>query len=229
MTHPRRRRGDPDQVIALRRGISQRTGSDRIRWDAASTFPGLGSGQVDSHHATPAISRTMGQLWKEDLLPYRQLAKQLPMVMVSHAGLSRSRARAPRLHLQLLDHRCPAAKRSAISGLILSDDMEMGGILNHSSIEDAAVAAILAGTDMIEICRSDELIFRAYEALLTEAERSTAFRNRLAASALRVARAKRTMPVTALRPPTEKSIESLRQQVQSLAARVERTAERDPA
>ena len=55
----------------------------------------------------------------------------------------------------------------------------MGGILKVLSIEDAAIAAIRAGTDLIEICHSPELILRAYEALIAEAERKITFRGLL--------------------------------------------------
>ncbi len=70
-------------------------------------------------------------------------------------------------------------KRLQYRGIIFSDDMEMGGILKYMRIEEAAVAAIAAGMDLIEICHSPELILRAYEALLAEGERSPAFSNLL--------------------------------------------------
>ena len=37
--------------------------------------------------------------------------------------------------------------------------------------------AIRAGSDLIEICHSAELILRTYEALIAEAEKSAAFRD----------------------------------------------------
>ena len=51
-------------------------------------FPGLGEGKLDSHHALPVIEKSLKKLWAEDLLPYRTLRRQLPMVMISHASLS---------------------------------------------------------------------------------------------------------------------------------------------
>src|SRR6266849_1205262 len=48
-------------------------------------FPGLGEGTLDSHHQLPVIEKPLKKLWAEDLLPYRILRAQLPMVMVSHA------------------------------------------------------------------------------------------------------------------------------------------------
>ena len=49
-------------------------------------FPGLGGGSLDSHLETPAIRRTLRELMSEDLVPYRELRKELPMIMVSHAA-----------------------------------------------------------------------------------------------------------------------------------------------
>jgi beta-N-acetylhexosaminidase len=67
----------------------------------------------------------------------------------------------------------------------------MGGILKFLPVEDAAVAAIRAGSDLLEICHSPELILRTYEALVSEGERSAAFRKVLLATARDSAR-KRT-------------------------------------
>jgi beta-N-acetylhexosaminidase len=55
----------------------------------------------------------------------------------------------------------------------------MGGILKFLSVDEAAVAAVRAGTDLMLICHSSELILRAYETLLREAEKSAAFRTLL--------------------------------------------------
>ena len=66
--------------------------------------------------------------------------------------------------------------------------MEMGGILKFLPIEEAAVAAIRAGMDMLEICHSPELILRAYEALIAEGERSVAFRTLLIERARKMSR-----------------------------------------
>jgi beta-N-acetylhexosaminidase len=74
-------------------------------------------------------------------------------------------------------------KQIGYRGIVFSDDLEMGGILKFLSIEEAAIAAIRAGMDLMEICHSPELILRAYESLIGEAERSKAFRDLLLARA----------------------------------------------
>jgi beta-N-acetylhexosaminidase len=142
----------------------------------AKHFPGLGGGTLDSHHATPFIERTWKQLWSEDLEPYRALRKELPMIMVSHAAYPKTRSGSSPATASPFWVTTVLQKRIGYRGLVFSDDMEMGGILKHMPIEEAVLAAIRAGIHLIEICRSPELILRAYEALLHEAERSVAFR-----------------------------------------------------
>ena len=115
------------------------------------------------------------------------------------------------------------ARRIGYKGLVLTDDMEMGGVLNHAPIEEAAVAAVAAGNDLVEICHSAELILRAFEALLSEAERSAAFRKLLAATNSRVTRAKKKMLSTNSRLPNPAQVESIRKNVQDFAANVEKT------
>jgi beta-N-acetylhexosaminidase len=139
-------------------------------------FPGLGGGTRDSHLETPAIRRSGRELWRRDLVPYRELRNELPMIMVNHAaypdtpGKNRPASASPYWITTVL------RKRIGYWGIIFSDDMEMGGILNFLPMEEAAIAAIRAGMDLLEVCHSPELILRAYEALIAEGERSAAFR-----------------------------------------------------
>jgi beta-N-acetylhexosaminidase len=145
----------------------------------AKHFPGLGSGTLDSHLATPAIDRTWQELWQQDLVPYRELSSQMPMVMVSHASYPSTRGAETPASVSPFWITTVLKKRIGYRGLIFSDDMEMGGILTHMPIEEAVIAAIRAGTHLLEICHSPELILRGYESLIHEAERSAAFRKLL--------------------------------------------------
>lgn len=154
-------------------------------------FPGLGGGGVDSHSTTPRIEKSFAALWQDDLLPYRELAARLPLVMVSHAAFPRTPSKSEPASISRFWITEILRKRIGFRGLVVSDDMEMGGILSHTTISDAAVRTLLAGTHLIEICHQPALIFSAYEALLSEAERSPAFARRLRQSAAQVERFKR--------------------------------------
>jgi beta-N-acetylhexosaminidase len=183
-------------------------------------FPGLGSGPVDSHHATPSVSKSLSLLWKEDLLPYRQLAKQLPMVMISHAAypaaVPEPASISPYWITEVL------VREIGYKGLIVSDDMEMGGILSYMNIAEAAVRSLAAGMHVIEICRDPALVFTAYEALLREAESSTAFARVLRRAAMRVQafKAEKLKSDVLGSPPTESAVNKMKSAVDQFAAQV---------
>jgi beta-N-acetylhexosaminidase len=178
-------------------------------------FPGLGSGQVDSHHATPAISKPLDQLWREDLLPYRQLAKVLPMVMISHASYPAAVPEPASISGYWI--REVLVRELGYDGLIVSDDMEMGGILKYTRMGEAAVASIAAGTHLVEICHNPALIFAAYEALLREAEGSPSFARLLRRAAAKVgAVAARPLPSS----PTNAAVNRMRTAVERFSQQV---------
>ncbi|HLI03412.1 MAG TPA: beta-N-acetylhexosaminidase [Terracidiphilus sp.] len=179
-------------------------------------FPGLGGASGDTHFVTPSIERAWQQIWNEDLLPYRELHAAMPMIMMNHAAYPATPG-----------GNCPASasafwittilrRRIGYRGIILSDDLEMGGILRFLPVEEAAIAAIRAGSDLLEICHSAELILRSYEAIIAEAERSKAFRMLLLARARETAaRRRRLYAAGAARPLSGKQFESLRDRMQS--------------
>jgi beta-N-acetylhexosaminidase len=177
-------------------------------------FPGLGGGKRDSHLVTPEIHRGGHDLWQEDLAPYRELRHELPMVMVNHAaypgtvGKDRPASVSPYWITTVL------RKRIGYRGMILSDDMEMGGILMYLPMEEAAIASIRAGVDLLEICHSPELILRAYEALLAEGERSSAFGRMVLQRARQAARQREKLFARAVPPLlSPKQFEALRTQI----------------
>ncbi|MGC2297924.1 MAG: beta-N-acetylhexosaminidase [Acidobacteriaceae bacterium] len=154
-------------------------------------FPGLGGGTVDSHQSMPVIRRQTRLMWRTDLAPWLAVADRLPFAMVAHAsypwpGRDPVPATVSRYWVTNVLRR-----QIRFKGIILSDDMEMGGILSQMSIEEAVVQALLAGIQMIEICRDPALVQRAYEALIKEAERSPAFSECVAAAWRKVYRSKK--------------------------------------
>lgn len=149
-------------------------------------FPGLGEGQLDSHHELPVIEKSLKKLWVEDLAPYRTLRQQLPMVMVSHAAYPR-----------VTPDRTPASlskawitgilrKRIGYRNLIVSDDLEMGGVLSAAPVGEAAVQFIRAGGDLCLVCHREDYVTRAHEELTKTAECDKKFARRISDSARRV-------------------------------------------
>jgi beta-N-acetylhexosaminidase len=200
---------DPSGAIAYANSFLQGLNSHGVL-GCGKHFPGLGGGSLDSHKAMPLIERTWKELWTQDLAVFRALAPKLPMIMVAHAAYPRVKGRTP-ASISPFWISTVLKNRIGFRGLVISDDMEMGGILTETSIEDAAIKAVLAGTDLIEICREPSLVLRAYEAMLAEAERSPAFRRRIASSCRRTTQFKRRrLDVRSLRPPSPAQVEKLR-------------------
>jgi beta-N-acetylhexosaminidase len=173
-------------------------------------FPGLGGGTLDSHQATPSISRSWEQLWEQDLEPYRALRTVLPLVMVNHAAYPKIEKPSRPASLSRFWIEDVLRQKLRYRGLVISDDMEMGGVLNHASAESAAIEAIAAGTDLLEICHRADRVLATHEALLREAERSPAFARAVHKASLRVARAKLRL-LKKSPPPRPLSAEGLKQ------------------
>jgi len=149
-------------------------------------FPGLGEGKLDSHHKLPVIQKPLQKLWSEDLLPYRTLRTQMPMVMVSHAAyplVTQDRTPASLSTIWITDI---LRKRVGYRNLIVSDDLEMGGVLSAAPIGKAAVEFIRAGGDLCLICHREDRIVEAFDELTEMARRDPKFARCAAESARRV-------------------------------------------
>ena len=184
-------------------------------------FPGLGGGTLDSHQRMPEIERGMERMWSEDMAPYRALRRELPMVMVSHAaypqtdGGSEPASQSPYWMQTVL------RKRLGYRGLVFSDDMEMGGVLGARPMEEAVITALLAGMDVLEICHSEELILRGFEALLREAESSAVFRRLVTARARGVAAWREKQFARGVGPtPSVAEMAALRAEIEDFSRRV---------
>jgi beta-N-acetylhexosaminidase len=149
-------------------------------------FPGLGEGRLDSHHELPVINKALKKLWAEDLLPYRTLRAQMPLVMISHAAYplaTKNRTPASLSKVWITDI---LRKRIGYRNLIVSDDLEMGGVLSAVPVGEAAVEFIRAGGDLCLICHREDYIAAAYEQLVATAKRDPKFAKRAAEAARRV-------------------------------------------
>lgn len=198
---------------------------------AGKHFPGLGEGNLDSHHDLPLIKKAFSKLWDEDLAPYRLMKRELPMVLINHANypaITRDPLPASLSKYWITD---VLRKKIGYRGLIVSDDLEMGGVLKAAPIDEAATRFIAAGGDLCLICHEQALIEQAYETMLRQAERDARFRRRVLESAHRVAAFKKKSKELRRRPtpPSPEKIsrlstqlwefsEQLRLQTLSLAA-----------
>ncbi|MGC2109584.1 MAG: beta-N-acetylhexosaminidase [Candidatus Korobacteraceae bacterium] len=179
-------------------------------------FPGLGAARLDSHTDLPVIEKPWKRLWKDDLRPYRELCNRLPFVMVAHAA-----------YPQITGDNSPASlskkwmngilrKKIGYRGLIITDDLDMGGVLAAAPIEEAAVETLCAGADMFLICQKEETVRRAFEAVLKRAESDKKFARLIAEKAQRVLAVKKKSKALKARmapAPTQKTVERLTRRI----------------
>jgi beta-N-acetylhexosaminidase len=184
---------------------------DAIVLGCGKHFPGLGEGKLDSHHELPVIEKPLKQLWAEDLVPYRTLRRQLPLVMVSHAAYPQVTCDRPPASLSNVWITDILRKRIGYRGLIVSDDLEMGGVLSAAPIGEAAVRFVRAGGDLCLICHREDYILQAHESLIKAAERDSKFARRVAEAARHVAAFKRKSASTIRRAtvPSTAKVERL--------------------
>jgi beta-N-acetylhexosaminidase len=126
-------------------------------------FPGLGATDLDSHLDLPTA--VPGPAQRDlDLLPFRRaVAAGVPGIMCAHVLVpewdtlpaSLSRVAVTRILRQEL----------AFSGLIFTDDLEMGAILKQWPVAQAAALAVAAGHDILLICEHLDHITQTLAAL----------------------------------------------------------------
>jgi len=185
---------DPKQVVAYAREFLGGLKAAKVL-GCGKHFPGLGEANLDSHQTMPVVHKSWKKMWAEDLLPYRELHRHVPFVMVAHASypeVTRDKLPASLSGKWMKD---VLRKKIEYRGLVISDDLEMGGVLSAGSIEEVAVETLRAGADIFLVCHNQELVWRGYEAVLREAERDRKFAALVGRAARRVMDFKKRSPV----------------------------------
>jgi beta-N-acetylhexosaminidase len=112
-------------------------------------YPGHGDTTVDSHRGLPTVTRSRDELFEIDLLPFaRGVAAGAPIVMTAH------------ILFPALDPERPATLSPVIlgdvlrgelgfDGVVLSDSMNMASMRANYEPLESAVAAIVAGVDIV--------------------------------------------------------------------------------
>ena len=128
-------------------------------------FPGHGDTTTDSHHELPIVPHGLERLREIELRPFVHCFQNgLAAVMSAH------------VKYPALDPEFPATLSPAImtdllrsqlhfKGLALTDDLEMHAVVDHYSIEEAAIRSLQAGADILLICKDQEQQVAAMDAV----------------------------------------------------------------
>ena len=151
----------------------------------AKHFPGLGDTMADSHEVLP-LALSSDAKREADLLPFRQaVAAGVPMVMTAHLSVPEWEARPATLSPVALQ--VWLRRRLKFDGVIITDDLEMGGISTKLPAPQGAKEALAAGADLLLICNDWQAAWETARLLARDA--SLALRGREAAARLNLLRA----------------------------------------
>ena len=188
--------GDDPALVAAHAGAFLRALQDAEVAPTLKHFPGHGSASGDTHLGVTDVTAT----WQrdEELAPYRALIDEDydGAVMTAHI-----------VNRQLDPSGRPATLSRPIitdllrgelefEGVIVSDDMQMGAIVEEYSLERAAIEAILAGVDIILLANqageySLARIYRVRDAILAAVAAGEIAEERIYESADRILALKR--------------------------------------
>jgi beta-N-acetylhexosaminidase len=115
-------------------------------------FPGYTCAKSDAHFELPKIDRSREQLDQNELAVFREFIDKVDSMMICHGW-----------YPSLEPEKTPASlSRRVITdllrgeygfdGLVMTDDLDMGAILNGYSLEQTIRLAIAAGNDLTMIC-----------------------------------------------------------------------------
>src|SRR5438270_13384009 len=128
-------------------------------------FPGYSAATIDAHYDLPKIDRTRAELDASELAVFGKLSSKVDSMMICHgwypcfeptktpASLSRT------IVTDLL------RGELRFNGLTMTDDLDMGAILNEYSFADMLRLAFDAGNDLAMICHRIDQIAEAREVL----------------------------------------------------------------
>lgn len=113
-------------------------------------FPGGGDARIDSATGLWQSGKPMAAMWREDLLPFRKLLRQIPMVQVSQTAYKAydfDLIRPAMLSRNILEGMLRI--KLGFQGLALSDNLDSPPLSEKFDRAEAAVMAIHAGCDML--------------------------------------------------------------------------------
>jgi beta-N-acetylhexosaminidase len=158
----------------------------------AKHFPGIGGAVTNTDDGPATIERSAEQIRNEDLLPFRAAIEAgVPLVMVGHAlypafdGERIASQSQPIVDGLLRDE-------LGFDGVIITDSTEAAAVQAVTDVREAAVRNVRAGVDIVLTTGRGSYI-QVYRALLEEARRDPAFRERVRESAARVVALQRSL------------------------------------
>ena len=149
-------------------------------------FPGLGEGKLDSHHELPVIEKSLKKLVGGGSGSLSDAAPATADGDDFACGVSAGDEGTTPASLSKMWITDILRKRIGYRNLIVSDDLEMGGVLSAAPVGEAAAQFVARGRRSVPVCHREDYVLQAHEELVQRVERDKAFARRCAESARRV-------------------------------------------
>ncbi|MFZ4116193.1 MAG: glycoside hydrolase family 3 N-terminal domain-containing protein [Chthoniobacterales bacterium] len=155
-----------DQVIELAGIFNEALKATGIL-SCGKHFPGYSCAPSDPHYDLSALPRPRTELEAHELKVFRHFASLIDSMMIGHitfaelddSGLPASLS--PNIITKLL------REEMKFEGLIMTDDLDMGAIINNYSFREMLRLGLTAGNDLLMICHRTELGEEALQHLAT--------------------------------------------------------------
>jgi beta-N-acetylhexosaminidase len=153
-----------EQVVRLGGAFNEALRAEGIL-SCGKHFPGYSAATVDAHHDLPKIERTRAQLDQEELAVFRCFTSTVDSMMICHGWypsfnpIKKPASLSKEIVTDLL------REEFRFDGLIMTDDLDMGAILNEYGLEETIRLAIEAGNDLTMICHRVDSIDEVHRTL----------------------------------------------------------------
>ena len=124
-------------------------------------FPGYSSAGLDPHHELPVLNRTREEMEEHELAVFRHFADKVDSMMIGHISITGLERGGPPASLSPAMINGLLREDMKFGGLVMTDDLDMGAILNHYGFDETMRMGITAGNDMLMICHRVELAAQA--------------------------------------------------------------------
>jgi beta-N-acetylhexosaminidase len=115
-------------------------------------FPGYSAATIDAHHDLPKIERSRMDLDQEELAVFRRFVGTVDSMMICHGWYPAFNAAKRPASLSREIVTGLLREEFGYNGLVMTDDLDMGAILNEYGLDETIRLAIEAGNDWVMIC-----------------------------------------------------------------------------
>ena len=179
-------------------------------------FPGHGDTDIDSHYGLPIVTKTLEELNNLEFIPFKNAIENgADVVMVSSIILSSIDSEYPATMSKKVTTDILRNKLN-FDGVIATDDMTMGAIMDNYNLTDAVIMAINAGNDLILVCHGYDDIIKSISSVKDAVSSNIISEERIDESVYRILKLKEKYRVNDDIISNEIDIEGINLEINSL-------------